>query len=131
MPFYKQRMHLLIWRCLFQRSKFIWILSFAKNNLEEIPCLEEQFAQRSVDPPALEVFKDKLDGALNKPSGRCPLPLQRVWNERIFKVLSNQNHSRILWNLTVVCLAIRIDGLMSALYERSSYFFESVQICTI
>ena len=30
-------------------------------------------------------------------SGRCPCPWQGAWNEMIFKVSSNPNHSMILW----------------------------------
>ncbi len=34
-----------------------------------------------VDAPSLEVFKDRLDGALsNLSSGRCPCPGQGSWN---------------------------------------------------
>lgn len=48
-----------------------------------------------------EVFKARLDWALNNVviSG-CPCPWQDAWNEMIFKISSNPNHSVILWNLS-------------------------------
>lgn len=48
-----------------------------------------------------EVFKARLDWALNNVviSG-CPRPWQDAWNEMIFKISSNPNHSVILWNLS-------------------------------
>jgi len=60
--------------------------------------------REAVAAPSLAMFKARLDGALST-LGWWEMSLLTAggWNEMIFKVPSNPNHSRILWCFTVPC----------------------------
>lgn len=54
-----------------------------------------RFPKEIVRAPSLEVFQMRLVGALSN-LVQCPCPWQGYWNEMVFKVFSNQDHSVIL-----------------------------------
>ena len=67
--------------------------------------------REAVGAPSLEVFKAGLDGA---------------WNEMVFKVLSNPNHSMILW------LAVKWKRGKDNLIHLVYYFaFQKYGVCFI
>jgi len=55
--------------------------------------------REAVAAPSLAVFKARMDGALSTLGWwKMSLPMARGWNQMIFKVPSNPNHSMILYN---------------------------------
>jgi len=57
----------------------------------------DRLPREAVDAPSLEVFKTRLDGALsNLGWWKMSLLMAGGWNQMIFKVSSNPNHSMIL-----------------------------------
>lgn len=54
-----------------------------------------RLTREAVDAPSLKVLKGRFGGSWS--SKRCHCPCQRGCNKTVFKVLSNLNHSMILW----------------------------------
>jgi len=52
--------------------------------------------REAMDALSLEVLKAKLDGGATWSGGQCSCSWQGGWNQMIFKVPSNPNHSMIL-----------------------------------
>jgi len=58
-----------------------------------------RFPREAVPAPSLTVFKARTGLGAPWAGGRGPCPWQRGWNEMVYKVPSNPNHSVILWYL--------------------------------
>ena len=77
----------------------------------------------AVAAPSLAGFKAGLDGALSTLGWwKGSLPRAECWNEMVFKAPSKSNHSRILWQCSIILPRSAGDGCrrLSVLSARAA-----------